>query len=210
MRRTMQALLVTAVLASSASAQGDGSQAGGCAPCGSAQPTMAGCGNGTGSQLAAYMNSFPTHPNLWESYPNQYEQRLDCLYRHVNGCNCLDPKRNLHAHPSVIPLRRHVDCESPNCATGCSQDATPAQAHEEVKPLESAGGSILNTKPSTVKPYESILKTFGKTKPAAKPVEVARKPPETQVKVTPLVGYHPGMQTPSQGVVVVGSTGYKR
>lgn len=65
------------------------------------------CGNPQGnadshSPLALLMDADPCHPNLWASYPAERAARLNHLYHHLNGCDCLDPKRGLHSHPSTI------------------------------------------------------------------------------------------------------------
>lgn len=80
-----------------------------CSP--AANPTAFGCSTGTPSQLAAYFNSAPYHPALWESYAGQRAAILDHRFAHFNGCNCLDPKRNLYANPSVICDQSRA-CES--------------------------------------------------------------------------------------------------
>lgn len=129
MRRTMPALLLTAIFVAPAAAQFDSSAVNGSAPvapasscgCGNGVGNgpvpvpmpMTGCGNGTGSQLAAYMNCYPNHPCLWASYPAERAARLNHQFYHFNGCDCLDPKRHLHSHPSVIG----------GCGSGCDVGA---------------------------------------------------------------------------------------
>ena len=196
MRRTMHALFVLAVLASSASAQSEspevvsiGTPTSGCAPCSSLQQPAFGCGNGTGSQLAAYMNSFPTHPNLWGSYPQEYQAKLDHLFRHVNGCNCLDPKRNLHAHPSVIGARVHDVCQ----VSGCESAAAPTPSAPATPTADQAAPQPA-AKPASLFQGESILKGFGKLKQAMPRIastqaagQPAPNPPANSgVSVTPL------------------------
>jgi len=166
MRRTMQALFVLAIFTAPAMAQSESLVVGssiphaapaactsGCSNHGSGPiyPSAYGCGNGTGSQLAAYMNSFPTHPNLWDSYPAQYDARLNCLFKHVDGCNCLDPKRNLHTHPSLVCQKGGSGCE------GGSTQATDK------------GFSKLYTSPTAVIPSDSVVGRIFGTKPVIPP-----------------------------------------
>jgi hypothetical protein len=125
MRRMMPALILLATLVAPAAAQTEmpavssqsisvpmaGSPCSGGGSCGLVP--MTGCGNGTGSSLAAYMNCFPNHPDLWASYPAERAARLAHCYKHFNGCDCLDPKRHLHAEPSVICGSK--GCDAPSC-----------------------------------------------------------------------------------------------
>ncbi|MFN9435726.1 MAG: hypothetical protein ACK6DC_12410 [Planctomycetota bacterium] len=198
MRRTMHALFALAVLASSASAQSEspevvsiGIPSSGCAPCSSLQQPAFGCGNGTGSQLAAYMNSFPTHPNLWASYPQEYQAKMDHLFRHVNGCNCLDPKRNLHAHPSVIGAKVHDVCH----VSGCEPTAVPTPAAiAPATPSADQAAPQPAAKPASIFQGESLLKGFGKWKQAMPRVASTQAPGQpaptspsnSGVSVTPL------------------------
>lgn len=170
MRRMMQSLFVVAVLASSAPAQSELSldapsdvQIEGCNTCSTPQPLSTGCGNGTGSQLAAYMNSFPTHPNLWASYPAERAKRLDCLYHHLNGCNCEDPKRNLHSQPSTICSKPSGSCESPSCGRGVAILSSKGKSNSLF------GVSQLYTQPSSTIQNQPIAITLGKAKPNVQP-----------------------------------------
>lgn len=158
MRRMMQSLFVLAIFAPSALAQSGSPVVS--APCtsgcsnhgsGPIYPSAYGCGNGTGGQLAAYMNSFPTHPNLWDSYPAQYDAKLNCLFQHVDGCNCLDPKRNLHSHPSLICRKGGGACEG-----------VPVQATER-------GFSKLYASPAAVSPNDSLVQRIWGAKPTLPP-----------------------------------------
>ncbi|MBM3964502.1 MAG: hypothetical protein FJ308_05460 [Planctomycetes bacterium] len=65
------------------------------------------CGNPQGnadshSPLALLMDADPCHPSLWASYPAERAARLNHLYHHLNGCDCLDLERGLHSQPSMI------------------------------------------------------------------------------------------------------------
>lgn len=80
------------------------------------------CGNPQGnadshSPLALLMDADPCHPNLWSSYPAERAARLNHLYHHLNGCDCLDAKRGLHSHPSTI-------CGDANCGNGTASNGT--------------------------------------------------------------------------------------
>jgi hypothetical protein len=205
MRRMMQSLLVLALLATSASAQSEltldaapGAEAESCNTCTSnqiPQPSMSGCGNSVGSQVAAYMNAYPTHPNLWASYSAERSKRLDCLYRHVNDCNCEDPKRNLYAHPSTICTK--------SCGTSCGTSCGAGEGkgcETEVGPLSSAvngkvasGFAQLHTQPSSVIYTQPAVVVLGKNKPVAPRANTARlsavpvaKPVNAGLTVKPL------------------------
>ncbi|MFO0012001.1 MAG: hypothetical protein ACK553_04595 [Planctomycetota bacterium] len=160
MRRTMHSLFVLAIFATPALAQSDAHSsacANGTCPSNCSEtltPPMAGCGNGTANQLAAYMNSFPTHPNLWGSYAADYNRRMDCLFHHVNGCDCLDPKRNLHSHPSVI-------CSSGKGACGtqvCESTAAKPTIIQRVRSQSEAMLSHLHTDSSGTVQKGPVLK----------------------------------------------------
>lgn len=196
MRRMMQSLFVLAVLATSASAQGEltldaapGVEAESCNTCTSnqiPQPSMSGCGNSVGSQVAAYMNAYPTHPNLWASYSTERSKRLDCLYRHVNGCNCEDPKRNLHAQPSTICSKSCGACEE----KGCEGAVGPLSSAVKVK--EASGFAQLHTQPSAVIQNQPAVVVIGKNKSMAPrasvrlPAGPVAKPANAGLTVKPL------------------------
>jgi len=188
MRRMMQSLFALAVMASCASAQseltleaGPALEAETCNTCTSTlapQPPMSGCGNGVGSQLAAYMNAFPTHPNLWSTYSAERSKRLDCLYRHVNDCNCEDPKRNLYAQPSTI------------CSKGCGGLGSSSFA---VQGHASFGIAQLNAQPSSIVQTQPAVIALGKNNPMAArandprlPARPVAKPANSNLTVKPL------------------------
>lgn len=180
MRRMMQSLIAVAILASSAAAQteltldaGPASTANNCSPCVVAQPAAVGCGNGSGSQMAHYMNSYPTHPNLWGSYAAERAARLDCLYHHLNGCNCQDPKRNLHSHPSTICSGGSGACEASGCDHGIAKAG---------KPQGLFGMSQLHTQASGSVKSQPLVIVVGKTKPAVSKGNEARAPEALNAK----------------------------
>jgi len=133
MRRMMHAFFLFAAgsvsLSSAASAQlvisAQGSDSTGVVSNSPAQPMFATqqmipCGNSQGnadshSPLAILMDADPCHPNLWSSYPAERAARLNHLYHHLNGCDCLDPKRGLHSHPSTI-------CGDASCSVANGRD----------------------------------------------------------------------------------------
>lgn len=169
----MQSLFVLAVLASSASAQSElildtvpAVESESCNTCTSGQspqPLMSGCGNSMGSQLAAYMNTSPTHPNLWSTYSAERSKRLDCLYHHVNDCNCEDPKRNLYAQPSTICSKSCGKSFGKGCEKGCengvgfSSSAVQGQASFGIAQLHAQPSSIIQAQPAAI--------VLGKNKP---------------------------------------------
>jgi|GEM_PF-3762916 len=180
MRRMMQSLLVLALLATSASAQSEltldaapAVEAEGCHTCTSnqiPQPLISGCGNSVGSQVAAYMNAYPSHPNLWNSYASERSKRLDCLYRHVNGCNCEDPKRNLYAQPSTICSKSCGACEEKSC------EGVVGPLSSAVKVKEASGFAQLHTQPSAVIQNQPAVVVLGKNKSMAPRASDARWP----------------------------------
>jgi hypothetical protein len=168
-------------------------------------PAMTGCGNGTGSQLAAYMNCFPNHPDLWVTYPAERAARLDHLYHHLNGCDCLNPKRGLHAHPSHVCGHVSGVCDS----EGCDEKVVKApiinryklQPREGFATLHAAPSStpepIVDTKslsfPKVMSSKSAPLASFKLLKPSSPSKEGSwstlgpvAKPASSDVSITPL------------------------
>lgn len=88
------------------------------------------CGNPQGnadshSPLALLMDADPCHPNLWASYPAERAARLNHLYHHLNGCDCLDAKRGLHSHPSTVcgdaSCGNNSACSGTDCETASTR-----------------------------------------------------------------------------------------
>jgi len=142
MRRTMHALFLLAMLVAPAAAQSEAPVANpDSQPIAAKTPAAQAAqyphyevmpfATGTPSQLAAYMNCGPDHPGLWETYPAERAARIAHKYHHLNGCDCLDPKRNLYAHPSVIGGCNHCgtkSCGTQNCGTkNCDSDTVAAR-----------------------------------------------------------------------------------
>ncbi len=129
MRRTMPALILLATLVAPAAAQTQSTAAPLSPPTITSESVLVpgthtyadsmpyAFGGGTGSNLAAYMNCGPNHPDLWASYPAERAARLNHLYAHLNGCDCLDLKRHLHSYPSQIGCGQHA------CKDGCNHGA---------------------------------------------------------------------------------------
>jgi hypothetical protein len=197
MRRMMHSLIVTAIFASPAIAQCDSSViaigsrapcvAGGCAsPVQSPTPTtVSGCSTGTSSQLAAYMNSFPGHPDLWSSYPAEYNERLGCLYKHLNGCDCLDPKRKLHSHPSMVGSHGGA-CQANGCDPTASTTAAKPSLFQRTIARTQGGFSQLNSVPSSPASSGPLINHMGAAKqPAATATVVAQTPTPVAPPVQP-------------------------
>lgn len=190
MRRMMHSLIVMAIFASPAIAQCDSSAiaigsrapcaAGGCAsPVHSPTPTtVSGCSTGTSSQLAAYMNSFPGHPDLWSSFAAERDERLVCLYKHLNDCDCLDPKRKLHAYPSMVGSHGGA-CQAIGCDPAASATAAKPSFFQRTIARTQAGFSQLNavaSSPASSLPTSSLPASSG---PLINPMGAAKHPMAT-------------------------------
>lgn len=162
-------------------------------------PAMTGCGNGTGSQLAAYMNCFPNHPDLWVTYPAERAARLDHLYHHLNGCECLNPKRGLHSHPSSICGHGVGVCDD----EGCDEKVTKAPIINRYKLQPRENFATLHQAPSSspapIAPVRLVplnsdpLMSWNLLKPSSPSKEGSwstlgpvAKPASSDVSITPL------------------------
>jgi hypothetical protein len=161
---------------------------------------------GTAWQLATFMNCGPDHPGLWATYPAEREARLGHLYHHLNGCDCLNPKRHLHCHPSLIGhggIGHGSGCADDSCATmPTAESATGSEAKAAVAVNRYKSAPLPSFPLAKRKPFQIVEKRSGPLDSLS--VQVAQTPagPATlEAIATPAVelpaGRGPGFDVPT-------------